>query len=104
MGGRPLLFLDNSLLSSPEHTAGLQPLIILHHILVRSPLSLPHALHGWNEAEYVRWINEHQEGEAWTLVERCLARWEEERSGEDKREGEEYVVLARTVLEKARTR
>jgi len=101
---RPLLFLENSRLSSPEYTVGLQPLIILHHILVRSPLSLPHTLHGWSEAEYVRWINEHQESEAWTLVERCLTLWENEQSQANRKEGEEYVELARTVLSTARKR
>jgi conserved oligomeric Golgi complex subunit 5 len=53
---RPLLFLDNAQLASPQYTAGLPPLIILHHILVRSPIPLPHTLHGWQEAEYVRWV------------------------------------------------
>ncbi|TCD65087.1 hypothetical protein EIP91_003096 [Steccherinum ochraceum] len=73
---RPLLFLENSLLASPKHTTGLPPLIVLHHILVRSPISLPHALHGWGEAEYVRWVNEHTEQESWSLVEGDLVHWE----------------------------
>ena len=38
---RQLLFLDNAALASPKATAGLPPLIVLHHILVRSPLPLP---------------------------------------------------------------
>ncbi|KAF8415603.1 hypothetical protein L210DRAFT_3585540, partial [Boletus edulis BED1] len=36
----PLLFLENAHLASPERTAGLAPLVVLHHILVRSPLPL----------------------------------------------------------------
>ncbi|KAJ7874696.1 Golgi transport complex subunit 5-domain-containing protein [Mycena olivaceomarginata] len=81
---RPLLFLDNVELTSPKHTAGLPPLIVLHHILVRSPVPLPHSLHGWQEAEYVRWVDEHSEEEAWTLIEGGLSHWEkiEESEGE----------------------
>ena len=97
---RQLLFLDNALLASPQHTANLPPLIVLHHILVRSPVALPHTLHGWAEAEYVRWVNEHTEQEAWTLIEGGLEHWE----GVARAEGtvtegaEEYVELARKVL------
>ncbi|KAJ7647511.1 hypothetical protein FB45DRAFT_893628 [Roridomyces roridus] len=97
---RPLLFLDNKQLASPKHTAGLPPLIVLHHILVRSPVPLPHSLHGWQEAEYVRWVDEHSEEEAWTLVEGGLSHWEKI---EDERDaGMEYVELARTVLSNAK--
>ncbi|KAJ6558556.1 Golgi transport complex subunit 5-domain-containing protein [Mycena vulgaris] len=92
---RPLLFLDNVQLALPKHTAGLPPLIVLHHILVRSPVPLPHSLHGWQEAEYVRWVDEHSEEEAWTLIEGGLSHWEKIESGDI---GAEYVELARTVL------
>ncbi|KAJ7128889.1 Golgi transport complex subunit 5-domain-containing protein [Mycena crocata] len=100
---RPLLFLDNAQLASPKHTAGLPPLIVLHHILVRSPVPLPHSLHGWQEAEYVRWVDEHSEDEAWTLIEGGLLHWEkiQESAGDP---GAEYVELARTVLLNAATR
>ncbi|RDX50077.1 hypothetical protein OH76DRAFT_1437882 [Lentinus brumalis] len=100
---RQLLFLDNASLASPKHTAGLPPLIVLHHILVRSPITLPHALHGWAEAEYVRWVEEHSEEEAWTLVEGDVTHWEKitEAEGGDISEAAEYVQLARTVLANA---
>ena len=100
---RPLLFLENSLLASPAHTASLPPLVVLHHILVRSPISLPHTLHGWAEAEYVRWVNEHSEEEAWSLVESDLSHWEQiaEAEGTDTGVASEYVKLARTVLANA---
>ncbi|KAG8987965.1 hypothetical protein FRB94_007800 [Tulasnella sp. JGI-2019a] len=95
---RPLLFLDNASLALEDRTVGLPPLIVLHHILVRSPLPLPHAIHGWKVEEYVRWVDEHTEQEAFTLIEGCLARWEAT-CGEDERvSGEEYVTLARSVL------
>ncbi|EGO25368.1 hypothetical protein SERLADRAFT_448348 [Serpula lacrymans var. lacrymans S7.9] len=80
---RPLLFLDNAMLTSAERTAGLPRLVVLHHILVRSPIPLPHTLHGWQEAEYVRWVDEHSEEEAWTLVESGLSHWEKMREIED---------------------
>lgn len=94
-----MLFLDNAQLASPKHTAGLPPLIVLHHILVRSPVPLPHSLHGWQEAEYVRWVDEHSEEEAWTLIEGGLSHWEKiQESGNERDTGVEYVELARTVL------
>ncbi|KAF8070306.1 Golgi transport complex subunit 5-domain-containing protein [Lyophyllum atratum] len=98
---RPLLFLDNSMLTVPERTTGLPPLIVLHHILVRSPMPLPHNLHGWQEAEYVRWVDEHTEREAWSLIEGGLSHWEKvsESEGNDSRVAAEYIELARTVLQ-----
>jgi len=100
---RPLLFLENALLASRKHTSGLPPLIVLHHILVRSPISLPHSLHGWAEAEYVRWVNEHTEQEAWSLVGGGLSRWGKinEAEGTDSPAAAEYVQLARAVLANA---
>ncbi|CCL99844.1 uncharacterized protein FIBRA_01868 [Fibroporia radiculosa] len=100
---RQLLFLENSMLASSTHTTNLPPLIVLHHILVRSPIPLPHSLHGWAEAEYVRWVNEHTEEEAWTLVESDLTHWEKvsEAEGKDIDEAGEYVQLARAVLKNA---
>ncbi|KDR75381.1 hypothetical protein GALMADRAFT_140887 [Galerina marginata CBS 339.88] len=97
---RPLFFLENRELASSSHTAGLPPLIVLHHILVRSPIPLPHKLHGWQEAEYVRWVDEHSEEEAWSLVDGGLTHWEKvsEAEGKDIRDAMEYVELARTVL------
>ena len=75
----------------------------MHHILVRSPLALPHTLHGWAEAEYVRWANEHSAPEAWTLVEGDLSHWEQVAAAEgaDTADAAEYVRLARAVLKSA---
>ncbi|KAF9451293.1 hypothetical protein P691DRAFT_773277 [Macrolepiota fuliginosa MF-IS2] len=100
---RPLLFLENSQLTSSKYTAGLPVLIVLHHILVRSPIPLPHKLHGWQEAEYVRWIDEHSEIEAFTLIDTGLSHWEKisESEGKNTSDAAEYVQLARTVLQQA---
>ena len=73
--------------------------MVLHHVLVRSPIPLPHKLHGWQEAEYVRWVDEHSEEECWTLVEGGLSHWEKI-EGKD---ASEYVALARTVLRNAQS-
>lgn len=102
--GRPLLFLDNERLASPEYTSGLPPLVVLHHILVRSPIPLPHTLHGWHEAEYVRWVDEHSEEESWTLIEGGLTHWEKVHEGEDNHEevAQEYIRIAKTVLKNAK--
>jgi conserved oligomeric Golgi complex subunit 5 len=71
---------------------------------VRSPISLPHTLHGWAEAEYVRWVNEHSEEEAWSLVESDLSHWEQiaRAEGTDTTVASEYVKLARSVLANAK--
>ncbi|KAG9020001.1 hypothetical protein FS837_008695, partial [Tulasnella sp. UAMH 9824] len=87
---RRLLFFDNQSLVLENQTSGLPPLIVLHHILVRSPLPLPHALHGWKVDEYVRWVDEHTEAEAYTLIEGCLSRWEGTVDEEERVSGEEY--------------
>jgi len=83
---------------------GLPPLIVLHHIFVRSPISLPHELHGWQEAEYVRWVEEHTEEEALTLIYGALSHWEKitESEGIDPSPALEYVALARAVLSNTR--
>jgi conserved oligomeric Golgi complex subunit 5 len=77
----------------------------LHHILVRSPVPLPHTLHGWQEAEYVRWVDEHSEVEAQTLVEGGLSHWEKiaEAEGKDPSAAMEYIQLARMVLANAKS-
>lgn len=103
---RPLFFLENKELASSAHTAELPALIVLHHILVRSPIPLPHKLHGWKEAEYVRWVDEHSEEESWSLVESGLTHWEKisESEGQDISAAQEYVDLARTVLKNCNIR
>ncbi|CDZ96191.1 Predicted Golgi transport complex 1 protein [Phaffia rhodozyma] len=70
---RPFLFLETCLLSDPARTVHLPALVVSHHILVRSPLSLPHQQHGWSEGEYVRWVEAHTEPEAWALVQKGVA-------------------------------
>lgn len=67
---------------------------------MRSPVSLPHSLHGWQEAEYVRWVEEHTEDEAWSLVDSGLSHWEKisESDVHDGAVAREYVDLARAVL------
>ncbi|KAL5507113.1 hypothetical protein ACEPAH_6569 [Sanghuangporus vaninii] len=95
---RPLLFLETNMLSSPTQTTGLPPLIVLHHILVRSPLPLPHTLHGWSEAEYVRWVEEHTEEEALTLIDGVLTHWEKVNEAQKDDTSRGFVDLARSVL------
>ena len=102
---RPLLFLDNLSLGLPDRTAGLSPLIVLHHILVRSPLPLPHKLHGWHESQYVRFVEEHSEEEVWDVVDQGLTHWKSTHDDEDSiatEEVDEYIGLARQVLANAR--
>jgi hypothetical protein len=65
---RSLLFLDTASLASPMHAANLPPPVVLHHILVWSPLLLPHITHGWQEAEYVQRVKEHRKEDVRGLV------------------------------------
>ncbi|KAH7108123.1 Golgi transport complex subunit 5-domain-containing protein [Auriculariales sp. MPI-PUGE-AT-0066] len=103
---RPLLFLETPQLAHTDDVRngaqGIPPLIVLHHIIVRSPVPLPHTLHGWQEAEYVKWVEEHAPSEAWTLVEGSLVHYEKLHPGEDKDGAKQYIELAREVLRKAR--
>lgn len=101
---RPLLFLETARLAEQGATAGLPPLIVLHHILVRAPIPLPHMLHGWQAPEYVRWVEEHSEEEALTLVDGGLTHWEKtnEMEGAGGDPAAEYLTLARSVLANAR--
>ncbi|GAA5903350.1 hypothetical protein JCM6882_008146 [Rhodosporidiobolus microsporus] len=94
---RPLLFLDFPSLSNPTKTADVPNLILLHHILARSTpvLPLPYEQHGWTEAEYVRWLNEHGEKDRIGMVESVVKRWEEQGA---KEEGAEAVEIVRDVL------
>ncbi|KAI0301063.1 hypothetical protein B0F90DRAFT_1721396 [Multifurca ochricompacta] len=99
---RPLLFLETARLAEPNATKGLPPLVVLHHILVRAPIPLPHALHGWQASEYVRWVEEHTEEEALTLIDGGLTHWEKTSETEGRDPEAEYLLLARNVLANAR--
>lgn len=69
---RQLLFADKAGLTNPVETVHLPALVVVHHIIVRSPLRLPHEVHGWSEHEYVLWVDKHSEEEAWEIVEKAL--------------------------------
>lgn len=111
---RPLLFLDLSSLGDPLKTSDVPTLILVHHVLSRAnlpnALPLPYELHGWTEAEYVRWLNEHREDERMGMVEGVLRRWDErekkraeegtEKSDEDTA-AEQVVVLVRSIIARA---
>lgn len=93
---RTCLFLDNASLAHPEETLGLPPLILLHHIIVLSPLQLPHQIHEWTEAEYALWVEKHTPEESWRLLEKAV---DQQREGQG---AQEWRVLIREVLAHAR--
>ncbi|ORX36009.1 Golgi transport complex subunit 5-domain-containing protein [Kockovaella imperatae] len=68
---RQLLFSDISL-TNPVETVHLPPLIILHHIIVLSPLLLPHQVHHWTESEYVLWLQKHEPAQQLDLLEKAV--------------------------------
>lgn len=85
-------------LANPVETVHLPRLIVLHHIIVVSSLRLPHEIHGWSEAEYILWVQKHQdEKDQWALVENAV----NDQVGKD--EGDEvHVTLIKEVLRQAR--
>ncbi|GAA5902669.1 uncharacterized protein JCM6883_007203 [Sporobolomyces salmoneus] len=101
---RPLLFLDTPSLLSPSQTSSVPTLILLHHLLSRSPsIPLPHKHFGWTQVEYVRWLNEHGEGERVGMLERVVGDWEREKKGEGGEldgEDREWSEWVRKVLER----
>ena len=68
---------------------------------MRSPLRLPHALHGWQEAEYAAWLEEHSIEDALSLVEGDLAQWETLHKEAQDAEADGYIALCRSVLSNA---
>ncbi|KAI5452220.1 hypothetical protein NCC49_001154 [Naganishia albida] len=93
---RTCLFLDNASLSHPEETAGVPTLILLHHIIVLSPLQLPHQIHEWSETEYALWVDKHTPEESWRLLEKAV---DGQREGQG---AQEWRSLIREVLAHAR--
>ncbi|WWD17827.1 hypothetical protein CI109_102270 [Kwoniella shandongensis] len=104
---RTLLFADVETLDNPVQTVHIPPLIVLHHIIVLSPLRLPHEVHGWTEQEYILWIGKHEdEEEQLSLLEKAVDDQVSSTAadgGEDGEGGEGmYVRLVREILIHAR--
>lgn len=95
---RPLLFRDLSTLGDSAQTGDVPTLILLHHVLARGGLPLPHQVRGWSETEYVRWLNEHQEEERIRLIEEVV-----EREREKEREKEKASPNGRAQQEEEET-
>jgi hypothetical protein len=104
-----------STLTNAVETVHLPPLIILHHIVVLSPLRLPHELHGWSEQEYFLWIQKHRdEREQWDLLEKAVDDQvdgkaepegkEEEKGEKEEEEEKKYIEILKEVLVHARSR
>ena len=93
---RTCLFLDHTSLGHPSETRGIAPLVLLHHIVVLSPLQLPHQIHEWSEQEYILWIDKHSDEEGWRLLEKAV---DGQREGQG---AEEWRTLIRDVLKDAR--
>jgi hypothetical protein len=101
-------------LTNAVETVHLPPLIIMHHIIVLSPLRLPHEAQGWSEQEYFAWIQKHpDEREQWDLLEKAVDGQvvRSEASNGDKGETRdtadeeaESVRILKEVLEHARCR
>lgn len=124
---RQILFSPASTLTDAVETVHLPPLILLHHIIVLSPLRLPHEVHRWTEQEYFLWVQKHtEEKEQWDLLEKAVDEQlpsedkekingepggqvngdTKKREGETEEEGEKrrYVGIIKEVLRHARGR
>lgn len=105
---RQLLFADRAGIVNPVETVHLPPLVVLHHVIVRSPLRLPHEVHGWSEHEYVLWVDKHTEEDAWDLLEKGVDGQVENagagktKTAADGDEDAEAVGTVKEVLEHAR--
>ncbi|KAG9300036.1 hypothetical protein G9A89_018313 [Geosiphon pyriformis] len=99
---RQLLFLDYAKLPSIQHTSDIPLLILLHHIIVRSPantLQLPHKTYGWSEAEYSKWLDEHTDSEGLALVKTSLR--SKDKSGDNEEEETEELLVKMLLKERA---
>ncbi|CAO3639916.1 unnamed protein product [Cunninghamella echinulata] len=70
---RPLLFLDSAQLTAQHHSAGLPPIALIHHLIVRSqstahPLTLPHTVYDLSREEYMKWMNAQTQKESVQLA------------------------------------
>ncbi|ORX48819.1 hypothetical protein DM01DRAFT_1338475 [Hesseltinella vesiculosa] len=93
---RPLLFLDTAQLSAAHHTAGLPPLVLIHHLVVRSqttahPLSLPHTVYGLSRQEYMAWMEAQESEEAVQLAYDAVKR---STQGVSENDNPEYRVIS----------
>ncbi|AFR97956.2 hypothetical protein C343_06110 [Cryptococcus neoformans C23] len=99
---RTLLFANLESLVNPVDTVHIPPLIVLHHIIVRSPLRLPHEVHGWSESEYVLWIEKHKDAkEQWELVEKSVED-QDATNNEGEMKTDIYIKLIKELLAHAR--
>ncbi|CAH7682807.1 Golgi transport complex subunit 5-domain-containing protein [Phakopsora pachyrhizi] len=57
---RQLIFMDDyKQIEELIMIGSIEELVILHHLIVRDHIKLPHQINQWSEAEYVRWVEEH---------------------------------------------
>jgi hypothetical protein len=67
---RKLLYFDLSDVRLMDH---LDPILIVHHVLVRAEvITTPMKLCGWSETEYVTWVDTHLSRDIRDLIRKCL--------------------------------
>ncbi|CAG8566458.1 1120_t:CDS:10 [Diversispora eburnea] len=100
---KQLLFLDKSHIAEDQYISNLPLLILIHHIIVSSStstqnintvntLQLPYKIYGWTEADYSKWLDEHNESEGIDLVKGCLRTNSELKSSNEEELFEEKLV------------
>ncbi|XJO74816.1 hypothetical protein BDV3_005579 [Batrachochytrium dendrobatidis] len=71
---RHLLFMDQNELANAHQLTHLSPIIVLHHIIVRSngAIPLPMQVRGWSPSEYSTWLDNHSLAQTLSLLEKSL--------------------------------
>lgn len=95
---KKLLYLD---LSKIRLSPSLDPIVVINHIMVRSgTITIPSALYGWSETEYVRWLDIHLNTDVRRLIRRVLDTYLEATERMDRTETcLEHPVLRNLLLE-----
>ena len=98
-----MLFSETAALADAKQMKDVPALVLYHHLIVRSGvIPLPHQMHAWQEAEYVKFVSEHSEAEDRRLVESALKSWEEGDQKDVSAEAKECADLLKTVLQRDR--
>lgn len=100
-----MLFSETASLADDAQTKDVPRLVLYHHLVVRSGvIPLPHQMHGWQEAEYVKFVCEHSDAENRRLVEAAVQSWDKDDPQNISEETRQCIDTLKAVLERDRMR
>jgi len=97
---KPLLFLDVAQVSSPHHTAFLDPVVVVQHLFVRAYPAIvsPRQVYSWSEIEYSEYLDDHTQKDIVVLFLNCLDVYADDIKKSGGREfTAEYPILRRML-------